>query len=471
MNWVEDEMKTINLGDESLNNRLKSLLNALSQSPLESIPVACGGWAETKAAYRFFDNKNVTAEKVLSPHIASSLERIKQHAIVLLIQDTTTLNFGGQLHRNDTGPLNHENSRGILLHPTIAVTPERLCLGILDTFHWARDKLHQWKAGEKNRENHKIPIKNKESYQWLESYRKAQAIAKQVPETLIISVADREGDLYDIYHEANIAAEENKAYWLIRAKTNRRLLDKHDNLREEKLIETVKNNSPIGYIEFEIPARNNQKQRQIKQAIYVGKVRLNPPDRKRKRSRYQIIETNVVIASEINVPKNETAQEWVLLTNVSINNPQQAYDMVKWYLCRWQIEVYFRVLKSGCKIEKLQLETKERFDACLTIYMIIAWRIIYLTLLARECPDIPCNIVFTEEEWKIIYIMTYKKKPPKKLLSLSEMINRIAQFGGYLNRKNDIEPGPTALWIGLQRMRDFILASQSLSCVWKETYG
>lgn len=407
----------------------------------------------------------------MSPHIASSLERIKQHAIVLLIQDTTTLNFGGQLHRNDTGPLNHENSRGILLHPTIAVTPERLCLGILDTFHWARDKLHQWKAGEKNRENHKIPIKNKESYQWLESYRKAQAIAKQVPETLIISVADREGDLYDIYHEANIAAEENKAYWLIRAKTNRRLLDKHDNLREEKLIETVKNNSPIGYIEFEIPARNNQKQRQIKQAIYVGKVRLNPPDRKRKRSRYQIIETNVVIASEINVPKNETAQEWVLLTNVSINNPQQAYDMVKWYLCRWQIEVYFRVLKSGCKIEKLQLETKERFDACLTIYMIIAWRIIYLTLLARECPDIPCNIVFTEEEWKIIYIMTYKKKPPKKLLSLSEMINRIAQFGGYLNRKNDIEPGPTALWIGLQRMRDFILASQSLSCVWKETYG
>jgi hypothetical protein len=103
--------------------------------------------------------------------------------------------------------------------------------------------------------------------------------------------------------------------------------------------------------------------------------------------------------------------------------------------------------------------------------MIIAWRIIYLTLLARECPDIPCNIVFTEEEWKIIYIMTYKKKPPKKPLSLSEMINKIARFGGYLNRKNDIEPGPTALWIGLQRMKDFILASQSLSCVWKETYG
>ena len=127
---------------------------------------------------------------------------------------------------------------------------------------------------------------------------------------------------------------------------------------------------------------------------------------------------------------------------------------------QWDIEVYFRVLKSGCKIEKLQLETKERFDACLTLYMIIAWRILYLTMIARECPDANCEIVFAQEEWKVAYMISYRKKPPNKPINLSNMLNLIAQFGGYLNRKDDKEPGPTAIWIGLQRLRDFIIAAE-----------
>ena len=153
-----------------------------------------------------------------------------------------------------------------------------------------------------------------------------------------------------------------------------------------------------------------------------------------------------------------TPLEWILLTNVPINDITSGHEIVKWYLCRWQIEIYFRILKSGCNIEKLQLETKFRFDSCLTLYMIIAWRILYLTMLAREYPDTSCHIVFTEEEWKIAYMMKYRKKPPKKPITLTCMLNLIAQFGGYLNRKNDGEPGPTVIWIGLQRLHDFIKA-------------
>src|SRR3990167_589892 len=373
MEWAATEMQMVDLGDERLNKRLISLLGTLSNHPEESIPVACGGWAETKAAYRFFDNPNVDAEKILMPHRSATIKRIQQQETVLLIQDTTTLNFSGQHKRTDIGPLNHEKHKGILLHPTIAVTPDRLCLGVIDTYHWAREELHHWKnRKEKSRESHKIPLKEKESYKWLVNYRKAQEIAHLAPNTKIVTVADREGDLYDLYHEAYTSQQKTSAYWLIRAMTNRRLLEAEDNLRTHKLIETVKGTKPIGIIEFELPARNKSKRRQVKQAIYLDKVRLSPPDRKRRRTRYQIVETNVVIATEIDPPPDQPPLEWVLLTNVSIDNAISGYEIVRWYLCRWQIEIYFRILKSGCKIEKLQLETQSRFDACLTMYMIIA---------------------------------------------------------------------------------------------------
>lgn len=123
-------------------------------------------------------------------------------------------------------------------------------------------------------------------------------------------------------------------------------------------------------------------------------------------------------------------------------------------------EIYFRILKSGCRVEKLQLETKERFDACLTLYMIIAWRILYLTMLARAYPSASCEIIFTEEEWKVAYMMKQRKKPPKQPITLAMMVNLIGQLGGHLNRKHDNEPGPTVLWLGLQRLRDFIFAQQ-----------
>lgn len=460
MEWAA-EMQAASLGDERLNKRLISLLNTLGSSPEESIPVACGGWAETKAAYRFFDNSHVNAEKILAPHREASLERIKRQKTVLLIQDTTTLNFSGQRQRTDIGPLNHEKHRGVLLHPTIAVTPERLCLGVIDTYHWARDELHQWEnRKEKNRENHKIPLKEKESYKWLLSYRKAQEIAALAPDTQIITVTDREGDLYELYHEAYTSQQASSANWLIRAMANRRLLDAGNNLQSLKLIETVKNTTPIGTIEFELPARNKDKRRCVKQIIYTGKVRLSPPDRKRKKTKYQIVETNVVIATETNVPAGQEPLEWILLTSVTIDTAQDAQEIVQWYLCRWQIEIYFRVLKSGCKIEKLQLETRARFDVCLTLYMIIAWRILYLTMLARECPEASCHIVFAEEEWKVAYMMAYRKKPPQKPIPLSTMINLIAQFGGYLNRAGDGEPGPTVIWIGLQKLNDFVKAKR-----------
>ena len=160
-------MEQVDLGDKRLEARATNLLNNLGSKPLESIPVSCRGWAETKAAYRFFDNDKVTGDKILAPHRRATFERMEVHPTVLLIQDTTHLNYSTQYQRKDIGPLIHNNYRGILLHPTISVTPEGLCLGVIDDYHWHPKQLKEKTRHEKNVENLRTPIEDKESYRWV----------------------------------------------------------------------------------------------------------------------------------------------------------------------------------------------------------------------------------------------------------------------------------------------------------------
>lgn len=134
---------------------------------------------------------------------------------------------------------------------------------------------------------------------------------------------------------------------------------------------------------------------------------------------------------------------------------------MQWYLCRWQIEVYFRVLKSGCRIEQLQLQTRERLEAALALYLIVAWRVLYLMMVGRNSPELPCDVVFTTEEWEAVYLVTQRKKPPRQPPSLGEILVLVARLGGFLARKGDGPPGPKSIWIGLQRVRDFVAALEA----------
>jgi Transposase DNA-binding len=177
MSWALEEMQQVNLGDKRLETRTITLLDNLGSKPLETIPAACQGWAETKVAYRFFDNDKVTADKILLPHLQATLKRMQSYPVVLLIQDTTHLNYSTQFQKKDIGPLIHNNYRGVLLHPTIAVTPEGLCLGVIDDYHWHRRHLTGKTRHQKNVENLKTPIKDKESYRWIRGYQKANTLS------------------------------------------------------------------------------------------------------------------------------------------------------------------------------------------------------------------------------------------------------------------------------------------------------
>jgi hypothetical protein len=367
---------------------------------------------------------------------------------VLCLQDTTELDYTTKKDRIvGLGPLNYESRWGLYLHPTLALTPERVPLGLLEAYTWVREPGSLGEQKDPNR-----PLEEKESVRWVDGFARVNALAEQLTDTRLTYIADREGDLYDLFVEA--PCPERGADWLVRVQHTERLLTDGRKLR------AVIDAAPVlTEISFERPAANGRRARTVHQQIKAVRVTLKPPARP-DRTLPEVTVT-ALLATEPQPPADEDPLNWLLLTNLPVETAEQAVEKLSWYLCRWQIEVYFKVLKSGCRVEQLQLETRERLEPALAFYMIIAWRVLYLTMLGRECPEMPCDAVFADEEWKAVYLVTQRKPPPAEPPSLDTMVRMVASLGGFLNRKSDGFPGPKTLWIGLQRIPDFVLALEA----------
>jgi len=456
MSVLAAELQDISLGDQRLNRRAQWLIETLGAKPTQSIPGACNGWYETRAAYRFFDHSAVTAEQVLAPHVACTEERLREHSRVLCIQDTSELDFSTKKGIAGLGPLNYESRYGMYIHPTLAVTPERLALGLLDLHLFTREPGSLSQDKDRHR-----PLEEKESVRWVDGYARVNELAEELTDTRLTYIADREGDIYDLFVEAPIP--ENCADWLVRVPHRDRCL-----ADGRKLNEALDAAPVLATTTFERPATNGAKAREVEQEIKVVRVTLKAPSRPDR----TLPDTTVtaLLATETNPPAGEEPLNWLLLTNMAVETAEQAIEKLSWYLCRWQVEIYFRILKSGCHIEALQLETRERLEPALAIYMIIAWRVLYLTMLGRECPEMPCDAVFAEEEWKAVYLVTHKQAPPEQPPSLDTMVRMVASLGGFLNRKSDGFPGPKTIWIGLQRIPDFVRALEAYRSV-ADSYG
>ncbi len=429
----------------------------MSSSPKKSIPGTFKGWGETIAAYRFFNNENVSAAKILSPHKEATIERIKKASLVLVLQDTSTIDFSKRQPIDGMGYLNDQKSQGFYIHPSLAITSDRQCLGVVDFQSWVRKEL-----GTRNTRKNRS-IEEKESYCWIKSYEAANQVALMAPHTEIISISDREGDIYELLEK--LPSESNKAYWLVRCQQNRLVINQESG-EESRLWEAVKDTAPIGEIEFTLPTgttynrdkskRKPRKERTVQQVVRAHTVHLKPA--KRKGKKLSSIAINVIHCEEINPPSEDDKLEWFLLTSYPIKNAKTAIEAIEWYLCRWQIEIFFKILKSGCTIEELQFETYKATVNCIAMYAIIAWRILYLTMLGRSHPDLTCDVVFESYEWQSVYAVSTKKPIPEQPPSLHTIIIMIAKLGGFLGRKSDGFPGPKVMWAGIQRMKDFAQA-------------
>jgi Transposase DNA-binding/Transposase Tn5 dimerisation domain len=468
--WIEEELRTADLPDERLNRRFAVLLDQFSSKPSLSIPAACRGWNETLAAYRFFNNKRVEPALLLQPHVDATLERIRAQPVVLIAQDTTELVLDRPREKVG-GPLDSEKRWGFHAHVMLALTPERLTLGVVDSQTWARDSVtvvpkpvgSEPVAAELDPRY--VPIEQKESFRWLQGYRRACFVAAQAVQTQVVCLSDSEGDIYECFHEA-AKIEGPKAEWIVRTAQDRVVASNDDSTG--KLWQTVAAGAVLGRLEIDVserPAapypqagkrRGARSARRTTVTVQACRVTLQAPWRGGE-SKLPDLAVNVVLVLETNPPPGEEPIQWLLLTSLPVGSFAEACAIIGYYACRWEIEIFFRVLKSGCAVEELQLETAERFLNCLSLYLIVAWRVLFVMHLGRECPEMPCSAVFTTAEWKAVYAIV-QGEPPTAVPRLGDLLILIAQLGGYLNRTGDSPPGPKAIWIGLQRTRDFALA-------------
>lgn len=450
--WAEEEARAADLGDQRLNRRLAIMLGQLGRHPQLSIPAACGGWAETVAAYRFFDNGKTTFEGVLAPHREATIERMKGCAVVLLVQDTTEDDECVCLGPKGLGTLKDEEKRPRRLHPTVAFTPQRICLGVVKALYWARDE-----PSPRSERRYK-GIDEKESGRWIDSYQDSCALQAQMPETLVVNVADREGDIYEWFAECEGYAPGARAQWIVRATQDRRLRTDTAGTAA-KLWDALGQAPVLGTMTVEVKSRPNRAARLAEVAVRSAAVPLKPPAR--TGYRLPAVTVNAVLAREESPPPGAEALEWLLLTGLPVASFEQAATVVAWYAVRWCVEIYFHVLKSGCQIKQLHLETQERLLPCLALYMIIAWRVLFALMLGRACPDMDCEVVFDPCEWRAAYIVVKRRPAPSMPPRLGEVILLVASLGGYFGRKHDGPPGPKAMWIGLQRLRDFVIALEA----------
>jgi hypothetical protein len=467
-------MEAVDLRDKRLNQRLAEVVSQLGMHPTASIPAACGGYAETAAAYRLFDNEKVGFENVLRPHVEATRRRMAAQETVILPQDTSEIDLTRpQQQVVGAGPMDGGARRGVFLHLLHAFTPDGTSLGTVHAAVWARSDAPPPKKSERSARRKQTPIEEKESHRWIEGFRKARAEAERAPDVHFISVADSEADIYELLAEAQDSPANLDG--IVRACQNRAVTrgdgedaDSDDVARRVReqvakknvlFTQTIKVRGRQAKVACEDRGRRQpRRSRTAEVEVRAGRVTLRPPWRPDRK--LPEVTVNVVLVREINPPDNDVAVEWILLTSLPIGDAEPVRRVIGSYCVRWMIEIAFRTLKSGCRVEDRRFEHVDRFLPCLAVYLIVTWRTLYVCRLARALPESSCEVIFEPAEWKAVCQVVRRQPPPAAPPSLSEMVAMVAQLGGYVNRKRPDPPGPQTVWLGLQRVHDIALCWQ-----------
>jgi hypothetical protein len=441
--WPEEEFGTVPFFDERLKHRLFTLAADFFAQPGALVPEAShGSPAKTKAAYRFFANPHVDMQRLLRPHVEATLDRLRAHPVILAVQDTTTLNYTAHPPEG-VGPINttQDQAVGLLLHDTLAFTPEGTPLGLLNVQCWARDPAQ---AGKRHRRK-ELPIEEKESVKWLVSYRAVAEVQRLCANTVLVSVGDREADIYELFHEAAQAPGNPKL--LVRAERTR-----NRQVEQEALWERLRAEPVAGGLEVRVPRRGARPARTARLQVRFAQVVLSAP----KDSKLPPVQVWAVYAREVGQGAGvKEPIEWMLLTTLQTESFPEACERLAWYSRRWGIEVYHRTLKSGCRIQDRRLDDAHSLEACLAIDLVVAWRVYWLTMVGRERPDIPCDQFLREEEWRVLSAWATGKMA-ETAPNAQQGTRWIGKLGGWLPRGKHDNPGTTCMWRGLVRLPNLV---------------
>jgi hypothetical protein len=435
----QDDFKEIDFGDIRITKRLDKCVEQKVSSMKESILGGAKNRSEAKAIYRLLGNTKFKIDKLEEAVKKASIARMLESGIdtVLLIQDTTCVNLNGHKKTDGLGYCSNNRLRGIEVHSCIAIATDGTPIGLISQEYLTREYAKN-PMSEKERE--KLPIEEKESFRWLNTLRKSVI---GIPENIeTISICDREGDFYELYADA----ERQNEKFLIRVIHNR-----YDD-NGDRILNKVRRNKSLGSIVVEIPrnSRKNEKARQAIMEISYCKVSAKKPNRLKTENIPESLSMNIVRIAETN--RNE-GLEWILATNLQIQNAEDCMKVVKYYLQRWKIERFHYVLKSGCQVEKIQQRTYERIKPTLFIYSVVAMYVMALTYAGRLNSKMPCDVFFDEMEWKMLYRFANKvKTAPETAYSIKEAIQYLGCLGGYKHSPSDGEYGLKVIWLGLVRL-------------------
>ena len=412
--WAEKEFGGAPLGDARLSQRLVNVARAKADTPGRAFcGVAQGDSAAVKGYYRLIDTPEdsaVTMANILQPHRDRTVRRMQGQHTVLCVQDGSDLNYNGlaactglgEIGTNQTGAKSH----GLHLHTTLAILPSGLPLGVLH----AQCLAPEPKAPEDKRPTVAIPIEEKKTFTWIEHHRDMVAVAADMPHTRLIDVCDREADFFEMFDEQR---RHRSVELLVRAKHNRNIAEDPFKLRE-----AVRQTPVQSQVRVQIPrqsarpkkskqqARAKRPARSADLAVRYMRVQLCPAHYHADKAPIDIW---VIHAREENPPPNTEAVEWFLLTTIDLGSPEDAEQCLRWYCLRWRIEDWHRVLKSGCRIENIAHETAERVRRAIAINLVIAWRIMLMTLLGRETPELPAEVLFSDVEMQTLRAYAKKK--------------------------------------------------------------
>jgi len=439
------------LGDRRRAARLERLVAALAAAPEASPPAACGSWAATKAAYRFWDSAHVTPAAIRAAHAATTRARAGAEGVVLAIQDTTDLDVSGHPATTGVGPLAHPARRGLLVHSVLAATPAGVPLGLLHQQVWARDAA----IPGTRRTRRRRATADKESQRWRDALAAAQAAAPAPPR--VVTVADRAADIFDLFARPRPPHSD----LLIRAAHNRRVDVAPPDpappgaAAAADLWPTVRAAAPLGLLAAAIPRADGRPARDATLTVRAAALALRPPRHHRERAALAPVPVAAVLAAEEAPPAGVAPIRWLLVTTLPVADLADAVRCVDWYKRRWLIERYHFVLKSGCRVERLQLQTADRLERALATYAVVAARVLWLTHRARADPDAACTVVLARHEWEALSCAVHRvPTPPAAPPSLRQAVRWIAQLGGFLGRTRDGEPGAQTVWRGLRRLAD-----------------
>jgi hypothetical protein len=425
----------------------------------QSIPLVCQDWANTKAAYRFFSNDRVSEADILAGHFQATRDRVSAaDGLALVLHDTTEFTYQREKSeaigitkrinsgRDKAGRLRSHTVCGILMHSSLVVTTEGLPLGLAAIKFWTRKKFKGTAALKKKINPTRVPIEKKESIRWLENLKQSTRLLGDPSRS--VHIGDRESDIYELF----CAAGEVGTHFLVRTCVDR-LAGAGDHTIADEMDEVAVK----GLHRIEVRDSKGDLDKAILEIRY-RKIRVLPPIGKQKR--YPALTLTVIHAEERGTPENRKKIDWRLITDLPVQSRQDAIEKLEWYALRWKIEVFHKILKSGCKAEESKLRTAERLANLISVFCILSWRVFWITMLNRSAPHAKPMLALTRTEIALLdHLVKDKDKKPPQRKDLHNYLTKIARLGGYLARANDPPPGNTVMWRGLSRLTDLELGA------------